>query len=81
MQSRPTAGIPDPGLAGAAYSLLVYGGPGAYKSFFDLEAAFGLAGGIPFAGKPVSHFSLAYVAAEGPLATIAGRNNIIAHLD
>jgi hypothetical protein len=43
----------------------VYGAPGAYKSFFCLEAGFCLAAGIPFSGRAVPQTSVAYVAAEG----------------
>lgn len=43
----------------------VYGAPGSYKSFFCLSAAFCLAAGVSFAGKPVRQTSVAYVAAEG----------------
>ena len=43
----------------------IYGAPGAYKTYFMLEAGFCLAAGVPFAGKPVHQTSVAYVAAEG----------------
>lgn len=43
----------------------LYGAPGAFKSFFGLEAAFCLAAGIPFAGRLVRQTNVAYVAAEG----------------
>ena len=43
----------------------VYGAPGAYKTYFMLEAGYCLAAGIPFAGQQVQRTSVAYVAAEG----------------
>jgi len=42
-----------------------YGPPGSGKSFFLFEAAYCLATGTPFAGQPVKHTNVMYVAAEG----------------